>query len=252
MANDEHVAMLKKGVTAWNAWRDKNESVVPDLSEANLSGAILIGADLNSADLSGADLSGADLNSAHLWHANLSGTNLRGAGLGSTDLTVANLSGANLSGIRLFSTILRETNLSGADLSYVTFIETFFVNVDLTNVIGLDTSEHLGPSSIDFRTLQKSPNLPLAFLRGVGLPDRLIDNLPSLLNQAIEFYSCFISYSSKDQGFAERLHDAEPWCALLVRSSRHAHWRKDHRRSRRGDPAARQGPADPLRGCHRE
>jgi hypothetical protein len=24
MANDEHVAMLKKGVDAWNKWRDEN------------------------------------------------------------------------------------------------------------------------------------------------------------------------------------------------------------------------------------
>ena len=30
--------------------------------------------------------------------------------------------------------------------------------------------------------------------------------LPSLLNQPIRLYSCFISYSSKDQEFAERLH----------------------------------------------
>ena len=44
------------------------------------------------------------------------------------------------------------------------------------------------------------------FLRGVGLPDNLIDYLPSLLNQPIQFYSCFISYSSKDQEFADRLH----------------------------------------------
>ena len=70
----------------------------------------------------------------------------------------------------------------------------------------MDTCEHHGPSSIDHRTLEKSPNLPLAFLRGVGLPDRLIDYLPSLLNQPIQFYSCFISYSAKDQDVAERLH----------------------------------------------
>jgi len=43
MANDEHVAMLKKGVAAWNAWRDENPSILPDLSEADLSGAILRG-----------------------------------------------------------------------------------------------------------------------------------------------------------------------------------------------------------------
>jgi hypothetical protein len=33
----------------------------------------------------------------------------------------------------------------------------------------------------------------------------LIDYLPSLLNESIQHYSCFISYSSKDQAFAERL-----------------------------------------------
>jgi TIR domain-containing protein len=44
-------------------------------------------------------------------------------------------------------------------------------------------------------------------LRGVGLPDNLIDYLPSLLlNAPIQFHSCFISYSSKDHEFAERLY----------------------------------------------
>jgi hypothetical protein len=30
--------------------------------------------------------------------------------------------------------------------------------------------------------------------------------LPSLLSEAFQFYSCFISYSTKDQEFADRLH----------------------------------------------
>jgi hypothetical protein len=62
-----------------------------------------------------------------------------------------------------------------------------------------------GPSIVDFQTLKNSGPLPTA-LRGVGLPDNLIEYLPSLLNEAIQHYSCFISYSSKDQAFAERLH----------------------------------------------
>jgi hypothetical protein len=40
----------------------------------------------------------------------------------------------------------------------------------------------------------------------VGLPDRLIDYLPSLPQEAIQYYSCFISYSSKGDAFAQRLH----------------------------------------------
>jgi hypothetical protein len=51
-----------------------------------------------------------------------------------------------------------------------------------------------------------SGRLPEAFLRGCGLPDYLIDYVPSLQNRAIEFYSCFISYSTSDQEFSERLH----------------------------------------------
>jgi hypothetical protein len=35
MANDEHVAILKQGVAAWNDWRKKH--IRPDLSEADLS-----------------------------------------------------------------------------------------------------------------------------------------------------------------------------------------------------------------------
>ena len=43
MANDEHVASLKQGVAAWNAWRDEDQDIVPDLSHAELNGAELTG-----------------------------------------------------------------------------------------------------------------------------------------------------------------------------------------------------------------
>jgi hypothetical protein len=55
--------------------------------------------------------------------------------------------------------------------------------------------------------MQLSGQLPINFLRGCGLPEALIEYLPSLLNQAIQFYSCFISYSHEDKAFAQRLHD---------------------------------------------
>ena len=41
MANDEHVALLKQGVDAWNAWRRENPDMRPDLSDADLEGADL-------------------------------------------------------------------------------------------------------------------------------------------------------------------------------------------------------------------
>src|SRR5258707_6094959 len=70
---------------------------------------------------------------------------------------------------------------------------------NLTGVIGLETCQHYGPSIIDHRTLQRSKSLPLSFLRGMGLPERMIDYQPSLFDQAIQYYSCFISYTSNDR-----------------------------------------------------
>ena len=46
MANDEHVALLKKGAAARNAWRNENPDIRPDLSYADLRGANLVGANL--------------------------------------------------------------------------------------------------------------------------------------------------------------------------------------------------------------
>src|SRR5262244_697771 len=182
MANDEHVAMLKKGVDAWNEWRRENPDIRPDLS----------GADLFCANLKGANLSGAHLDGADLRQANL---------------IEADLGGADLDGARLNRANLTEAMMAGADLREGYLLETVFGNTTLSEVNGLDQCHHLGPSIIDFQTLENSDPLPVAFLRGVGLPDRLIEDLRSLLNTAIQHYSCFISHSSKDDAFAQRLHD---------------------------------------------
>jgi uncharacterized protein YjbI with pentapeptide repeats len=187
-----------------------------DLYEADLSGATLTGADLSDADLfgtdltaatlTGADLSGADLGQATLDMASLSGANLFRATLRGATLDEATLTEVDLTEATLHRANLTGVNLSGANLSQVHLWETVFGYTNLTAVRGLETCAHLGPSTLDHRTLARSGPLPLAFLRGCGLPDALIDYLPSLLNEPFQFYSCFISYSSKDRAFAERLH----------------------------------------------
>lgn len=86
-------------------------------------------------------------------------------------------------------------------------IAATFGDVDLSGVIGLDTILHKGPSTIGIDTIYISKGkIPEAFLRGCGVPDNFITYMNSLTEQAIQFYSCFISYSSKDRDFAERLH----------------------------------------------
>jgi uncharacterized protein YjbI with pentapeptide repeats len=170
-----------------------------DLREANLREANLGGANLREANLNGADLDSADLGRADLKGASLVGTSCNEAKLHRVDLGRANLSRANFTG----------ANLSRADLSRASLYRTILADADLTDCAGLDAVHHEGPSVLDFQTLQRSGPLPLIFLRGVGLPDALIEYLPSLLGQAnaIQFYSCFISYNHTDRSFARRLHD---------------------------------------------
>jgi uncharacterized protein YjbI with pentapeptide repeats len=123
MANDEHVAMLKQGVAAWNAWRDENPHVYPNLSETDLSGENLINANLSGANLNGAILREANLNGANLNGATLFQANLAGAKLIEAKLIQANLSGA----------MLRRTNLTGAILPGADFSMTDLTRADFTN-----------------------------------------------------------------------------------------------------------------------
>jgi hypothetical protein len=126
--------------------------------------------------------------------------------LSEADLPSADLNGASLDWTNLIRANLFGADLRRADLDRAVLGETILGDVDLSSCKGLDSCRHHGPSIIDHRTLRRSGPLPLIFLRGVGLPEPLIDYLPSLLHQPIQFYSCFVSYSSKDQTFAERLH----------------------------------------------
>jgi hypothetical protein len=123
MANALHVAKLRDGARAWNAWKGQHSDIIPDLSAlslsagllqfgpvqggpidlsaANLRGAALGQATLVEANLAGATLVDADLTHARLQGANLAGADLRGANLDQADMKDARLGGANLAGARL-------------------------------------------------------------------------------------------------------------------------------------------------------
>lgn len=216
MANPKHLAKLREGVGAWNEWRvDKRR--VPDLSEASLKGMNLRGADFFRAGLHGANLQGADLSLADLSQASLSMADLTGANCSRTDFSEAHLADAIFRGVDLTGADLSDADLSQIDLSWAKlndadFYSAFlwgatFVNNDLSTAKNLATIRHQGPSTIDVDTIYKSKGtLPAEFLRGVGVPDDLITFVRALTTNPIEFYSCFISYSAKDQDFADRLY----------------------------------------------
>ena len=232
MADSEHIRILKQGVEAFNKWRKENPKIrvnliLAKLRGADLSYANLRGANLRGADLSGADLSEANLSEANLSHAILRGSNLRGANLSyaylmlaklteanliEASLLLANLLGADLnradlSRADLSNAILRHTSVGETDFSFAKINYTDFGNIDLSNVSGLESTEHRGPSTIGIDTIfQSGGKIPHKFLEDAGVPYIFIEYMGSLTGQSYQFYSCFISYSNNDKEFADRIH----------------------------------------------
>jgi hypothetical protein len=84
-----------------------------------------------------------------------------------------------------------------------------FGDVDLSETEGLDSLYHFGPSTVGIDTLFRSRgNIPEAFLHGCGVAESVIVNRFDLVGalQPIQFYSCFISHSTRDKTFVDRLH----------------------------------------------
>jgi hypothetical protein len=160
MANEEHVALLKKGVAAWNQWRSQNPKILPDLSGADFNGAKLIEDVATPGRLTlGAQIArkliGVELYGINLLDANLQGTLLRGANLRNAFLVGADLSGADLSGATLLSarctaakfrngklpkanlelSDLSNASLVGADLTGANLTRSTLVKTDLTRAV---------------------------------------------------------------------------------------------------------------------
>jgi len=107
MADHEHLALIRRGVTAWNDWRSRNPGAAADLQEADLGKSDLRGANFRQTNLERANLTAVNLSHASLVQANLNGANL----------THANLSGADLTSAFLTDAMLRGALLNDADLS---------------------------------------------------------------------------------------------------------------------------------------
>jgi len=204
------VDLLKTGSRAWNGWRKSNPQAAADLDGADLRGL-----DLGSADLSGASLVEADLFQANLANGSFAGANLAGASLIEANLSDANLEKAeasfanfryaNLARANLCLANLEGAELRGASMQATELGYTNLIDVNLSEAKNLETCHFHAPVAIDFRSLTRSPQLPVPFLRGCGLPEELIENLPALFAKPIHNYSLFIESASEDAAFVERL-----------------------------------------------
>jgi hypothetical protein len=237
MSQKGHFEILKQGAEAWNKWVEENRELLLyfggvnlngiKLPDMDLAGINLRGADLYNADFSRTNLQEASFYRAHLLQANLCKANLQGANFYRADLQAANLREANLVKADLSCTNLSEADLRGANLTEANLgvanlnsaqLEgTNLTNsvmgwstlggVDLSAVKGLDTVQHKGPSSVGVETIYRSKGkISEAFLRGIGLSDTFIAYAASLTSEAIQYYSCFVSYSHRDEAFAKRVY----------------------------------------------
>lgn len=195
-----------------------------NLKGANFNGALLDGANLRNADLHGGDLrtaklvrvdlsradlrltnlSRVDLRGSDLRGADLSGANLKESSLMSASLHEADLRNADLTGVNLCGTNLTDTRLKDANLTGALVGGTVFADVDLRQVKGLETLQHVSPSTLGTDTLSRSRgSLPEAFLRGCGLSKAEIQAArqtdPSPRRRLL------ISHSQQDDAFVEAL-----------------------------------------------
>jgi uncharacterized protein YjbI with pentapeptide repeats len=157
MSNPQHLAVLAKGVQAFNQWRQGNPGLIPDLAGGGLEELLAQGGPLwdpkgRRADLSGIDLRGAVLNQVRLPGVLLSGADLDGAHLLGADLSQATLVGANLRGA-----LLGGANLRGIKTSWLAF-----------NTPGGSWMDHQGTSSCHGACFEGA-HLDGADLRGADL-----------------------------------------------------------------------------------
>jgi uncharacterized protein YjbI with pentapeptide repeats len=208
-----------------------------DLSNANCHGSVMRRVDLQKAILRGVDLSGANLErvsfdyadltqasfreanleSAELVFADCSNANFQYGNLIGADFTSANLYSANLGNTQLARAIFCNTALKNTDVSNSTWGLTIVVGVELNDVKGIETTEHLDRSLIGMDILELSARGITAsatnqisieiFLRKAGIAEETIRHFRTMIVNPIKFYSCFISYTHADKAFARRLHD---------------------------------------------
>lgn len=165
--------------------------------------------DLREVDLDGADLRGFDLSRIRLSDGSLVEAKLDGARLDGAVLARSRLDRASLVGASLVETIVVNCSLKGANFQYATFDEAVLSNLDLSECLGLETVRHRAPSDLGISCLVRSRvRIPEEFLRGSGVPEPLIMHLPSILQSInpVSVSSCYLSYSIKDQEFADRLY----------------------------------------------
>jgi hypothetical protein len=223
MANSRHVSVARHGALAIAEWKQIHPGKKLDLSGADLSVCDLAGANLAEANLDGAKFTGANLKGADLYRTSAAETNFRQADLRLARVRGTSMSNSDLRGAKLIGATLRTVEFDAAQMNGALFGGTIISAVDLSRIRGLEATRHQRPSSIGIDTIVRSRGrIAPEFLRAAGVPEALVKYVIGLSRDALAFYSCFISYTEKDNRLSQRLYRD-----LEARGVRCWRWRED-------------------------
>lgn len=163
------------------------ELIDSNLECVDLSDALLSHSTLSSSLLNGACLVGVDFQEATIMYSELYDISLEGSDLGFASFRYCDLGEADLFGCLLHEAEFKACSLKGADLSRSVMLKTSFVASDLSQVVGLGSCTHQGRSNIDIYTLEKSKDLPDAFLKGIGMSEQYRRNYSHGTEIMVEF-----------------------------------------------------------------
>ncbi len=216
MSNEKHVRALEQGVKRWNRWRQRNPRLRPDLSGLELRPSMgkatsMFDPRIHKEYTPAPDLSGIDFSRTNLSNTRLSGVQLKKADLREAVLIGAclkgcKLQGADLGSSKLMLTLFITCDLTGANLAEAELYESTFARAVLKSARGLDDCMHKAESSIDQHTILASWPLSVPFLQACGLRIEIIDSFRQIAEDRKRGGSCFLSHSTEDLEFVERIY----------------------------------------------
>ena len=230
MANPEHLEKFLAGPDVWNEWfKSQNFSHEnrADLSNSDFSNMLIFDYHIDEVDFTnctfedaqllelspvGSVFTGSSFAGAYifdgLWmNVELSNSNFFAASLIDVQFIMTSLENVFFEEGNITGCLFRVVNFSNSNFSDLFLARSSFFSCNFTSCSSLSEAIWETPCATDFETIVQSWPISNAFLRGCGFPDNLIDYLPSLMNDPIQFYSCFISYADKNRKFVDRLHN---------------------------------------------
>jgi uncharacterized protein YjbI with pentapeptide repeats len=176
----------------------------PVLKNVDFREAILDGAQIDSfcyweCDFSKSSMIGAGLYLADLRHTKFVGSNLTNANLGVAELDYADLREANLAGANLAGAYINHTDFRGANLKGIKGVESIKIT---GNCLGID---YINEELEEIKEVEKEGyGLTIGDVR---ITRSKLEKWKTDLDSNSRYPNCFISYSSKDQDFVDKLYN---------------------------------------------